>query len=481
VWYGPDGEMFCARYEEEALAQAEEHYGEEVELEQDPDVLDTWFSSGLWPFSTLGWPEYTKDLAYFYPTSMLETGYDILFFWVARMIMDGLEFTGDIPFETVYLHGLVRDEQGRKMSKTTGNVIDPLEVMDEMGTDALRFTLLVGSTPGKDMNLSLKKVEANRNFANKVWNATRLVLSLLDQAPHDADENGIDWTPADSWIWARLKHLTHSVERLFESYQYGEAGRQIYEFLWSEFADWYLEIAKLQIAEGGARAKKTAHALTRTLDTCLRMLHPYTPFVTEELWGHLKTAAEGHGEYLAPKGGWEDALIVAKWPEPLKLEGWEDEATTKFELVMDAVRSIRNLRAEKQVKPGTKIGAIFSAGEHQAMLEKQTESIANLAGLDTGKTTFTGALKDKPEGHVALVSGPIEIYLPLADLVDPAEEKLRLEKDLAEAKDQIQRLEKLLNSAFAEKAPPEVVEKERQKLADFKDTAEKIKAQLAEL
>jgi valyl-tRNA synthetase len=303
---------------------------------------------------------------------------------------------------------------------------------------------------------------------------------LLDQAPHDVDESETEWTLADSWIWARLKHLAHNVDRLFESYQYGEAGRQIYEFFWSEFADWYLEIAKLQIAEGGARAKKTARTLTRILDTGLRMLHPYTPFVTEELWGHLRSAAEKFGGYLAPKDGWEDALIVAKWPEPIPFGGWEDEFITNFELLMDLVRSIRNLRAEKQVKPGTKIGAIFAGGDHRELLEQQALSLSSLAGLDPNKMTFTDTLKNKPEGHVALVSGSVEVYLPLADLVDPAEERSRLEKDLAEADRQIQRLDNLLNSPFADKAPPDVVEKERQKLADFKDSAEKIKAQLAE-
>jgi valyl-tRNA synthetase len=250
-------------------------------LEQDPDVLDTWFSSGLWPFSTLGWPDETPDLKYFYPTSVLETGYDIIFFWVARMIMEGLEFSGEAPFHTVYLHGLIRDEHGQKMSKTKGNMIDPLIVMDELGTDALRFTLLVGSTPGNDMNLSIKKVEANRNFANKVWNAGRFVIGALDQAPDNAAKPA-DWSLADSWIYARLQSLVSDVDRLFTAYQYGEAGRQIYEFFWSEFADWYVEIAKLQLAEGGDRAFYTAQTLVRVLDACLRMLHPFTPFVTEE-------------------------------------------------------------------------------------------------------------------------------------------------------------------------------------------------------
>ncbi|MEJ2513441.1 MAG: valine--tRNA ligase [Anaerolineales bacterium] len=396
-----------------------------------PDVLDTWFSSGLWPFSTLGWPEETPDLKYFYPTSVLETGYDILFFWVARMIMSGLEYTGQVPFHTVYLHGIIRDELGRKMSKTTGNVIDPLEVMDEMGTDALRFTLLVGSSPGKDTSVSLKKVEANRNFANKLWNATRLVLSLVDQAPQDADLDSTDWTLADSWIWARIRQLNNTANRLIEAYQYGEAGRQIYDFFWGEFADWYLEIAKIQVAEGGARAKKTAIALVKILDRILRLLH--------------------------------------------------HEAISNFNLVMDIIRAIRNLRAEKQVKPGRRIGATITAGEFTETLHQQASTISALSHLNPASFKILPFLENKPEGTTALVVGPAEIFLPLSDLIDPTEEKKRLKSDLEEVDQQIDRLEKLLSSPFAQKAPPEVVQKERSRLESFKDTAEKIQSQLQEL
>ena len=242
VWYCQDcGELTVARLDPTACRHCHS-----ANIQQDPDVLDTWFSSGLWPFSTLGWPDDTPDLKYFYPTTMMETGYDILFFWVARMIMDGLEFTGQVPFSQVYLHGLIRDEHGKKMSKSYGNVIDPLEVMDEMGTDALRFTLLVGSTPGNDMNLSLKKVESNRNFANKLWNAARLVLGSIPRAPH-ASTARPQPTLVDLYITARLHGLLRDVRRLFENHQYGEAGRQIYDFFWNDFADWYLEIAKLQV------------------------------------------------------------------------------------------------------------------------------------------------------------------------------------------------------------------------------------------
>ncbi|MBI2977041.1 MAG: valine--tRNA ligase, partial [Chloroflexi bacterium] len=280
VWYCADcGKQTCAEIDPAACAHCGSH-----NITQDPDVLDTWFSSGLWPFSTLGWPEQTADLSYFYPTSTLETGYDILFFWVARMIMLGLEFTGQAPFDTVYLHGLVRDGDGRKMSKTLGNVIDPLQVMDEFGADALRFTLLTAATPGNDMNLSLQRVEGNRNFANKLWNAARFIIGNLDKCPEaptpvgERDTGGEpDRTLADRWIRGRLAQVTAGVNRLFENYQYGEAGRQVYDFFWSEYADWYIEIAKLQLAEGGQRARLTLDTLAAVLDQTMRLLHPFTP------------------------------------------------------------------------------------------------------------------------------------------------------------------------------------------------------------
>ncbi len=484
AWYGPDGEIFVAHDEQEAHAQAEKHYGHPVELTQDPDVLDTWFSSGLWPFSTLGWPEETPDYRYFYPTSVMETGYDILFFWVARMIMMGLEFTGKEPFHTVYLHGLVRDEHGQKMSKTKGNVIDPLVVMDELGTDALRFTLLVGSSPGNDMNLSLKKVEANRNFANKVWNAGRFVIGALEKAP-DRRENEVDWTLADSWIWARLQDLIRRVNRLFDAYQFGEAGRQIYDFFWGEFADWYVEIAKLQLAEGGDRAFTTAQTLVKVLDASLRLLHPFTPFVTEALWGHLKQAViqrfgAEHPDFT-PAGGWPEALIVAPWPESRAPEGWEEGKVAEFGVFQSVVRAIRNLRAEKKVKPSVKIGATIAAGAYTAALQSLAKPLAALARLDPAHLTIAESLPSRPADSVALVADTVEIFLPLADLVDVEEERTRLQKELAQTEAQIERLEKLLASPFSEKAPPPVVQKERDKLARAKAQAEKLRKQLQEL
>jgi valyl-tRNA synthetase len=476
VWYCDDCKELTVAREDPAACSA----CGSANIQQDPDVLDTWFSSGLWPFSTLGWPDETPDLAYFYPTSILETGYDILFFWVARMIMSGLEYTEKIPFETVYLHGMIRDEHGQKMSKTKGNVIDPLIAMDEFGTDALRFTMLVGSTPGNDMNLSLKKVEANRNFANKIWNAGRFIIGAMQGSPQ-SPQNEPDWTLADSWVWARLQNLVSNVDRLFTAYQYGEAGRQIYEFFWSEFADWYLEIAKLQIAEGGDRAFYTTSTLVRILDTCLRMLHPFTPFVTEELWGHLKDAANAHSAQLQPKTGWPEALIIAPWPEPRSEEGWETRKIAEFSLVQEIIRGIRNLRDEKKVAAGKRIAAQIAAGDKLDVVQSQIATIAALAHLDPQQIALAETLETPPQGAASMVVTGVEIYLPLAGMVDMAAEKKRLENEYKEANSHVQRLQKLLDGPFAQKAPPQVVEKEREKLDTFKETADKLRQQIENL
>ncbi len=477
VWYCDDcGEMIVTREDPTECPKCKSSH-----LHQDNDVLDTWFSSGLWPFSTLGWPEETPELKYFYPTSVLETAADILFFWVARMMMFGIEFTGKPPFHTVYLHGLILDEHGQKMSKTKGNVVDPLIVMDELGTDALRFTLLVGSTPGNDTNLSLKKVEANRNFANKIWNAGRFILTALQQAP-EAASGKLEWTLADSWIWARLNTLIRDTERLFTNYQYGEAGRQIYEFFWGDFADWYLEIAKVQLAQGGDRAYYTAQTLVRIMDASLRLLHPFTPFVTEELWQALKKAAmtRGFSGFYA-HAPWEDALIIAKWPETGEPEGWEAQKVDEFTQIQEIVRTIRNMRSEKKVQPSRKIAATLAAGEKAELVRGQAGVIAALAGIAPSALTIAGTLTSATDNAVSAVSGGIEIFLPLAGLVDSSEEKSRLVREFDEVNSQIARLETLLGSDFANKAPAQVVDKERQKLQAFKETAEKLKGQIANL
>ena len=474
VWYCPDGHMTATREDPTECATCASK-----EIHQDEDVLDTWFSSGLWPFSTLGWPEETPDYKYFYPTTYMETGYDILFFWVARMIMMGLEFTGQVPFRTVYLHGLVRDEHGRKISKTLGNVIDPLVLIDEFGTDALRFTMLVGSTPGHDTNVGPKKVEANRNFANKIWNVGRFVIHAINTMPRAERSVSEDevWSLADSWIWARLQQLVRDVERLFQTFQYGEAGRQIYEFLWSDFADWYVEVAKEQLKDEAAKAR-TVQTLARVLDTSLRLLHPFTPFVTEELWDHLRQAIL-QSPLSALSQDWPEALIIASWPEPRDPEGWEESKIADFELVQEIVRAIRNLRAEKGVAPSRRIAALIAAGPKADLLKGQSNVLAALAGLSESDLSIAKALSEKPRDSVALVAGGVEIYLPLAGIVDLAEESNRLKKELMEAESHIQRLEKLLAGDFANKAPAALVQKEREKLTGYKETAEKIKAQLS--
>jgi len=473
VWYCDDcGKQTCTRADPTECSHCDSK-----NIRQDPDVLDTWFSSGLWPFSTLGWPTETPDYKYFYPTSMMETAYDILFFWVARMIMDGLEFTGQVPFSTVYLHGLVRNEDGQKMSKSKGTGVDPLPLMDEFGTDALRFTLLVGSTPGNDTNLSVKKVEGNRNFANKIWNAGRFVVSAINSQKAVSGEKN-DWTLADSWIWAKLEQTVHEVERLFQTYQYGEAGRQIYEFFWNDFADWYVEVAKLQLSAGGGGAFQTAQTLARVLDTSLRLLHPITPFVTEELWGYLRKAllASPLRELAAD---WPDALIIAAWPEARSEEGWETGKTADFALVQEVIRTIRNLRAERKVSPAKRIPATMAGGVKAELLREQVKVLTALAGLDEKQVAILESLETRPENSIALVAGPVEIYIPLAGMLDLDEERKRLQKDLADAQTQIDRLEKLLGSDFAKKAPATVVQKELEKLAEFQQTANKLKAQLS--
>jgi len=475
VWYCDDCQELTVSREDPTACQA----CGSGNIHQDPDVLDTWFSSGLWPFSTLGWPDQTPDLEYFFPTTMMETGYDILFFWVARMIMFSLELTGKIPFEIVYLHGLVMDEHGQKMSKSKHNVIDPLEVMNDMGTDAVRFTMLVGSTPGLNTNLSLQKVEANRNFANKIWNAGRFVLGTLANIPQ-APAGEPDWTLSDSWIWARTQELIRDTNRLFDNHQYGEAGRYIYEFFWGEYADWYLEIAKKQIARGGDRAFYTVETLIKVLDLCLRLLHPFTPFVTEELWQHLREAVLD-SPLRDRMPDWPQALMIASWPEPRETEGWEESKIKDFELIQEIIRTIRNLRAEKNIKPGKLIPAKLVGGAFTPTLNAELTSITSLAFLDPERTSIAVSAEQIAPSDIALVAGPVEIYLPLSGLVNFAEEKSRLSSELDELKKEIKRLEELLSGPFAQKAPPQVVNKEREKLAGYLETSRTLEDQLSNL
>jgi valyl-tRNA synthetase len=441
---------------------------------QDPDVLDTWFSSGLWPFSTLGWPEQTPDLERFYPTDVMETGYDILFFWVARMVMDAALFTNDIPFHTVYLHGLVRDEHGKKMSKTAGNVTDPLDVMAEYGTDALRFTLLTGGTPGNDLNLSLERVASNRNFANKIWNATRFVTRSLDQAAGVDAPHEPDYTTADKWILTRLSETIETADRLMDAYQYGEAGRQIYDFLWSEFADWYVELAKVQLNQGGSRAWTTLSVLRQVLDESLRLLHPYIPFVTEETWQQLKEAYVEAGIGIEPAGGWPEALIIAGWPRP---GARYDEEKNDFVQLQELVRRIRAARAENNVEPARRILATIAAGEKAPFYEAQRDILSFLARLDEEKLSVVQTAA-APDDVLTITLGDVTCYLPLAGMVDLEQERKRLAKELDDLNREIARVSGLLSGPFAEKAPQQVVQKERDKLARLEASKAEIEAVL---
>jgi len=431
-------------------------------LHQDPDVLDTWFSSGLWPFSTLGWPDDTEDLRYFYPTDVMETAYDILFFWVARMIMQGIEMTGQVPFHTVYLHGLVRDEKGQKMSKSKGNVVDPLVVIEQHGADALRFALLTGSTPGNDMKLQPSKVEGARNFANKLWNAARFVLANLPEsyAPAEIEHQCQLWEAqpeslslADRWVLSRHNRLIGEVTRLIEQFQFGEAGRQLYDFLWGEYCDWYIEIAKSQLNSGDeAAAARTRAILLYVLDRTLRLLHPFMPFVTEEIWQHL------------PHEG--DALIIAAWPLAGALD---DEAEAEMGPIMEMVRAIRNARAEYEVEPSRTIAAIVVAGGKAELVRSHADILARLARIDPAQLSIETALQLKPRQALALVVSGYEVYLPLAGLVDIDRERARLKGEVSSVGREIERCGKLLeNAGFVSKAPAEVVDKERAKLEDLK-------------
>ncbi len=472
VWYCDScGEMTVSREDPTACTKC----GSEA-IRQDEDVLDTWFSSWLWPFSTLGWPDITPDLLRYYPTSVMETGYDIIFFWVARMAMAGIHFLGVVPFETIYLHGLVRDAKGEKMSKSKNNVVDPLEVMEQYGTDALRFTLATSSTPGNDTKLVPDRIIGNRNFANKIWNASRFVLmATAETGGGIPDIHTIQpQTLADRWILSRLARLTGNVTRLIDDFQLGEAGRQINEFFWSDYCDWYLEIAKVQL-QGDDTARQTTAAILRSvLDQTLRLLHPYMPFVTEEVWQHLYRLTEADSaKWPAP------ALIVAPWPQ-VGANTQNEEAQQQFSLLQEVITRIRDARNQMNVEPARRIPAIMAVGEHLAMFVAQAPLIEFLAR--TEKPQLQSELTQKPEQAMSLLAGSVEVYLPLAGMLDIAKELERLDKEIALSEQEQARLQgKLANQNFVSRAKPEVVEKEREKLAAQQERVGKLRARRNEL
>ncbi|MBE0480204.1 MAG: valine--tRNA ligase, partial [Dehalococcoidia bacterium] len=424
------------------------------DLLQDPDVLDTWFSSALWPHSTLGWPDDTEDFRYFYPTSVMETGYDILFFWVARMIVMGLENTGEIPFEKVYLHGLIRDEKGDKMSKSRGNVIDPVKSIEKYGTDALRFALSTGNSPGNDMRLSSQKLEGSRNFANKLWNAARFVMT--NARGFEAGPLPAVGPVEDRWILSRLNRLVDEASALMEEFQFGEALRRNYDFIWTEYCDWYIEIAKIRLRardEGPSPVPILIHVLEKSM----RLLHPFMPFITEEIWQRLKGfRSDDHPA----------SIMIAPYPEADR--GLLDsEAEKEMESVIEIVRSIRNARAESRVDPAKFVEAVIVAGEAKPALESHAPSIAQLARVNPLSVVQNRQQADLGEDKArVIILKDAEVILPLEGMVDFEAERQGLLKEIEINEIELQRIENLLsNEAFLGKAPPSVVDRERQKVA----------------
>jgi valyl-tRNA synthetase len=496
VWTCANGHQFASAEEPETVTACPTCGSDR--LEQDPDVLDTWFSSGLWPFTTLGWPEETPDFKYFYPTQVMETGYDILFFWVARMIMQGLENTGEAPFSTVYLHGLVRDETGRKMSKSVGNTVNPLEAADKYGADALRFNLATGSTPGADMKFSESRLEGMQRFANKVWNATRFIVfdktaggrrALAETSRALALPPAERRTLADRWIISRQHTLAADVQRLNEDYQFGEAGRLIYDFIWGEFCDWYLEYAKGPLNGADAEAKEDTLAVLRwTLDRALRLLHPFMPFLTEELWQYLLDHPAADEALPAS----ECSIMMAPWPRAAEAP-FDSAAERDFGLLMEIITGIRNARAEaiKDAPEGQKndlarrrIAAYIGAGGQSGLLRAHSAFLARLAQLDPA------GLQIGPEMPAAaatgqmtsLVVGDMAIALPMAGLVDLDAVRARLTGEATQTEAEIARIEGLLgNEQFVSRAKPAVVAAQRDKLSAAHDRLGALRERIAAL
>ena len=436
-----------------------------AKIERDPDVLDTWFSSALWPFETLGWPEKTEDLARFYPTDVLVTGYDIIFFWVSRMIFSGCEHTGKTPFHTVLIHGLVRDDKGRKMSKSLGNGIDPLEMIEKYGCDALRMNMVTGNSPGNDMRFYVERCEAMRNFANKLWNASRYVLMNLGEGTNYGLPALKDLTIADKWVLSKLNTLIAEVTENLEKYELGVAVQKVYDFLWDTYCDWYIELTKSRLYSDDLAQKENAlRVLVYVLDQTLRLLHPFMPFITEEIWQSL------------PHEG--DALIVAKWPEfrsDLQFKAEEDQ----MEGVMNAIRAIRNRRAEMNVPPSKKAALFVQTAKPQIFVEGEG-FIQRLAYAD--QVTLLDKEPDNIDGMVCCTTSDAKLYIPMGQLVDVAKELERVQKELEKARKNLASIEaKLSNENFTARAPESVVNAEREKAAKACDLITQLEQSEASL
>ena len=420
-----------------------------TDLVQETDVLDTWFSSALWPFSTLGWPEKTDSLKRFYPTSVLCTGFDILFFWVARMIMMGLKFMGDVPFRDVYIHALIRDAEGQKMSKTKGNVIDPLEVMEQYGTDALRFTLAAFAAQGRDIKLAEDRIEGYRNFCNKLWNASRFVfMNLEDYKGSCALDERSKFSSADLWILSRLNRATKEVNEALEAFRFNDAALTVYKFIWNEYCDWYIELTKSKLADPGSERVAAQNMLIHVLDSALKLLHPFMPFITEEIWQKL------------PQN--EDSIMVSAFPE--YREAQTNEAIEKeMAVIMEVITGIRNIRGEMNLNPGLKLNVLVKTQNSaiQQTLQYHGEYVRELARVEQLET---GPNIEKPKVSASSVLGEMDLIIPLEGMMDFQEERKRVEKELKKIeKDLIFLDKKLSNPDFVKKAPVDIIEKDEQR------------------
>ncbi|SEU08709.1 valyl-tRNA synthetase [Salinibacillus kushneri] len=436
--------------------------------EQDEDVLDTWFSSALWPFSTLGWPdENNQDLNRYFPTDALVTGYDIIFFWVSRMIFQSKQFMNRRPFKDVLIHGLVRDAEGRKMSKSLGNGVDPMDVVEKYGADSLRYFLATGSSPGQDLRFHWEKIEATWNFANKIWNASRFVLMNLDDMKYEEVDLSGEKSVADQWILTRLNETIQQVTRHIDKYDFGEAGRHLYNFIWDEFCDWYIEMAKLPLYGDDEQAKHTTKSiLVYVLDQTMRMLHPFMPFITEEIWQHL------------PHDG--ESITVAEWPE-VNPGFTNQKASSEMKLLVDIIRSIRNIRAEVNTPMSKEIQMLIKANDTniQEGLQKNRHYLERFC--NPSELTIDTAI-DVPEKAMSAVVTGAEVYLPLEGLINIEEEIERLQKEWNKWNSEVERVEKkLANEKFVQNAPADIVEQEREKGKDYEDKREKVEQRLKDL
>ncbi|PDO11012.1 MAG: valine--tRNA ligase [Candidatus Reconcilbacillus cellulovorans] len=463
AWYcGDCGEITVARGEVRACSKCGS-----ASVTQDEDVLDTWFSSALWPFSTLGWPDESGDMRRYYPTDVLVTGYDIIYFWVARMIFTALEFTGTIPFRDVLIHGLVRDAEGRKMSKSLGNGVDPLDVIERYGADAMRFMISTGITPGQDLRFRWERVEQARNFANKIWNAARFaIMNLGDFTLSDLSLGGGLGT-ADRWILHRLNETAREVTRLLDKYEFGEAGRLLYDFIWDDLCDWYIEFSKLPLYGDDEEAKRRARSvLVYTLDRALRLMHPFMPFLTEEIWQHL------------PHDG--ETIMLAEWPayDPV-FEA--PDAVREMDLLKDVIRAVRNVRAEVGVSPGKPVALWIKPSDDWTRRTLEVHEAYLRKFCNTSELRIDPSVAAPDKAMTAVVTGA-ELYLPLSGLIDVGQEIERLEKELRRLEAEVERVErKLANEQFLAKAPQAVVEEERAKHRDYVEKRDKVLARLAAL